>query len=246
MATLGLCFNQFLGLAICLECGSALGRKGIEPHLHEIHKDQTFRIEQSKLKQALEDLQVKESFDLANLPSICPQIEGLHLCSDAYLCANCPHVRGTLLSIKEHHHTAHSNTIMPTLWTRVTAQQIHHQHHTPYFRVIPTIVPLNNDDATTRFFMSLNKDRQQVVTNFDISKIDPRQVSIWLNATQWHVLVSTYDHSHLRSLVKMPAKSEPELDILAKAVDCYTRKADQAMDSLSNLALRILNSPEPP
>jgi hypothetical protein len=246
LATLGMCFNSFLGLVICLECSSAIGSKSIEVHLHDIHKDQQFKINHTVLKQALLDLQVKESFDLKSLPLCCPQIEGLHLSSDAYLCSSCQHIRGTLSSIKLHHITTHSNVPMPTSWTQVTAQQLHHHNHTPYFQVIPTHIPSQNDNATTHFFNSLNHDRQKAVADFDISKIDPRQVSIWLNATKWHVLVAPYNHNHLLSLVKMPAKSEPELEILAKAVDCYTRKADQIMDSLSNLALRIINSPEPP
>lgn len=246
LATLGMCFNSFLNLVICLECSSAIGSKGIEEHLHNIHKDQQFKINHTTFKQALLDLHVKESFDLTSLPSCCPQIEGLHLSSDAYLCSSCQHIRGTLSSIKKHHTTTHANIPMPTSWTRVTAQQLHHQNHTPYFQVIPRLVPSQNDDATTRFFNSLNYNRQKAVADFDMSKIDPRQVSIWLNATKWHVLVAPYDYNHLLSLVKLPAKSEPELDILVKAVDCYTRKADQAMDSLSHLALCIINSPEPP
>ena len=246
MATLGLTFNQFLGLIICLECNCALGGKGIETHLHDVHKDQGFRIDHTKLKQALSDLQAKESFDLANLPQNCPQIEGLYLCSDAYLCASCQHIRGTILSIKRHHLSAHSDIAMPGSWTRVAAQQIHHQNHTPYFQVIPSHILLENDDATTRFFNSLNKDRQQTVADFDISKIDPRQVSTWLKATKWHMLVAPYNHQHLISLVTMPTKQEPELEILAKAVHMYTHKADQVMDTLSNLALRIINSPELP
>jgi hypothetical protein len=246
LATLGMCFNTFLGLVICLECGSAISSKNIESHLHNIHKDHRIRIEHIKLTKALSDLQATDSFDLITLPSTCPQIEGLKLCRDAYLCTSCQHIRGTLASIKKHHLVAHSHCPMPTLWTRVAAQQIYHQNHTPYFQVIPRHVPTQNDNATMRFFNSLNLDRQKVVADFDISKIDPRQVSIWLNATKWHILVAPYDYNHLLSLVQMPSKSEPELEILAKAVDAYTRKADQAMDSLSHLALCILNSPEPP
>lgn len=231
---------------MCLECSCALGSKGIEAHLHEIHKDQGFRIDHTKLKQALSDLHVKESFNVANLPQPCPEIEGLRLCLDAYLCASCQHIRGTVLSIKRHHLSAHPEMAMPGSWTRVPAQQLHHQHHTPYFQVIPSHVPLEDDDATTRFFMSINKDRQHTIADFDISKIDPRQVSTWLKATQWHTLVAPYDHRHLVSLVTMPTKAESELEILAKAVHMYTRKADQVMDTLSHLALCIINSPEPP
>lgn len=246
LANLGLCFNQMLGLAICLECSCAIGKKAIESHLHDVHKDHGFRIDHTKLKQAVVDLDIRESFDLDDLPPNCPPIEGLHLCPDAYLCAGCPHIRGTLLSIKRHHLTAHPNTPMPISWTRVAAQQLHAQNRTPYFQVTPDTVLSQHDDAATRFFMSLNKDRQKAVSDFNISKMDPRQVSTWLKVTQWHTLVAPYDRQHLVSLVVMPTKAESELEILAKAVHMYTRKADQVMDTLSHLALCIINSPEPP
>jgi hypothetical protein len=241
-----MCFNKFLGLVICIQCEAAIGSKTVAKHLHDIHKDANIRIEHPKLNQVITDLEVKESFDLSNLPPTCLQIEGLRLSSEAYLCSNCQLIRGTLKSIQEHHLAAHGDCPIPVSWTRVAAQQIHHQQRTPYFQVIPKSVPLENDDAVTWFFTSLNKDRQKAVADFDISKIDPRQVSTWLKATQWHVLVAPYDHQHLVSLVVMPTKAEPQLEILAKAVHTYTCKADQAMDTLSNLALRIINSPEPP
>jgi hypothetical protein len=246
LATLGLCFNQFLGLTICLECSCAIGRKGIEPHLHGIHNDQAFRINHIKLQQALSDLQVKESFDLANLPPKCPQIEGLYMSLDAYSCASCLVIRGTLLSIKEHHFSTHTDIAMPTSWTRVAAQQIHHQNRTPYFQVIPRKAEQETDDIATRFFNSLHQDRQKAVADFDLSKIDPRQVSTWLKATKWHVLIAPYDHQHLASLVTLPTKAELELNILAKAVNAYTCKSDQAIDTLSHLALCIINTPEAP
>ena len=77
-----------------------------------------------------------------------------------------------------------------------------------------------------------------------MSKIDSRQVSTWLKATKWHILVAPYDHQHLITLVTTPSKAEKELEILGTAVNAYTCKADQVMDTLSHLALCIINSPE--
>jgi len=246
LARLGMQFNTFLNLAICLECSSAIGSKNIEAHLHEIHREHSFRINHVKLNQALLDLKVQESFDVTTLPSNCPQIDGLSLSLDAYLCSICNHIRGNLVSIKKHHYDMHKRVLMPTSWTRVAAQQLHHQACTPYFQVVPRQVIANKDDAMTRFFLSLNTKRQKMVDDFDVSKIDPRQVSTWLNATKWHILVARYDYHHLISLVAIPTKLETEFTILAEAVHTYTRKAEQMIDTLSNLALCIINSPEPP
>ncbi len=68
----------------------------------------------------------------------------------------------------------------------------------------------------------------------------------WLSATKWHIHVAPYEHSHLVSLVKHPAKAETEFAILAKAVEQYTQKADKAIDTLSTIALQVINTPEPP
>jgi len=244
LARLGLCFNQFLGLVICLECSCAIGGKAIESHLHDVHKEEQFRIDHTNLKQALIDLQVKESFSLAKLPFNCAQIEGLHVTSDAYLCDICQHIRGTLPSIQKHHLTAHSQSPRPISWTKVTAQQLHHHNNTPYFRVNPHNIPADNNDVATQFFLSHNKNREKAVANYDISKIDPRHVSTWLKATKWHILIAPYDHQHLLSLVSKPTKAEKELENLGIAVNAYTRKADQVIDTLSHLALCIINSPE--
>jgi hypothetical protein len=247
LATLGLSFNTFLGLAICLECCCGIGSKSIEAHLHDVHKEEEFRIDHVKLKKALSDLQAKESFDVMTLPPSCYEIEGLALCSNAYMCSICQLIRGSLLSIKQHHFDVHKDVDMPTSWTQVAAQQIHHNNRTRYFRVVPRVQSASKvDDVPTRFFLSLHEERQKMVADYDMSKIDPRQVSTWLNVTKWHVLVAPYDHRHLLSLVTMPTRSETELEILAKAVSTYVWKADQAIDTLSNLALRIINSPEPP
>jgi len=158
LATFGICFNVFLGLIICLECGCALGTKSIVLHLHDVHQEEHFRIDHTKLNQVLTELQVKESFDLTNLPINCPEIEGLHLSSNAYICFTCQHIRGTLKSIQTHHLACHPNIPMPTSWKRVAAQQLHHQNRTSYFQVIPRNLPSNENDIATQFFISLNQN----------------------------------------------------------------------------------------
>lgn len=240
-----MCFNTFLGLVICLECSCGIGNKSIASHIQEVHWDAKIRLDHAKLNQTLADLEVKEEFDLADLPVSCPQIEGLHLTPEAYICPHCQRIRGHLASIKEHHLQDHKSLPTPSSWKKIAAQQIHHKNRTPYFQVIPK-APAAEADAGTQHFIFLQKERERTVADYDMSKINPRQVSTWLNATKWHVLVSPYDHQHLLSLVKMPERTEATLEILAKAVLTYTKRADLAMDTLSNLALRIINSPEPP
>ena len=240
-----MCFHKFLGLVLCIECNAALGRKGVIGHIREQHGDAEIRIDHAKLKKVLSDLQVKDAFDLKDLPQDCPQIEGLHLTPDAYICSHCGHIRGNLDTIKKHHSTVHPHLPKPTSWTKVTAQQLHYKNTTPYFKVRPTTAP-PEADAATRFFLSLQEQRAKVVANFDLSKIDPRQVCPWLSATKWHIHIAPYDHSHLVSLVKPPAKTEIEFADLAKAVEYYTQKADKAIDTLSVLALQVINTPEPP
>lgn len=240
-----MCFHKFLGLVLCIECNAAIGAKGVVDHIYDNHKGAEIRLDHTKLSQVLSDLQVKGTFNLKDLPEDCPQIEGLHLTPEAYLCSHCGHIRGNLNSIKKHHFTVHPDLPKPTSWTKVTAQQLHYKNRTPYFKVKPTTAPLEVD-AATRFFLSLQKQREKVVENFDLSKIDPRQVCPWLSFTKWHLHVAPYEHSHLVSLVKPPSKAETELAVLAKAVEQYTGKADRAIDTLSVIALQVINTPEPP
>ncbi len=240
-----MCFHKLLGLVLCIECSAAIGRKGVVGHIYDKHADAEIRLDHTKLTKVLSDLQVKDSFNLKDLPQDCPQIEGLHLTHEAYLCSYCQHIRGNVASIKEHHFSVHADLPTPTSWEKVTAQQLHHKHHTPYFKVTPMIAPPEANVAT-RFFLSLQEQREKVVAKFDLSKIDPRQVCVWLSATKWHIHIAPYEHSHLISLIKFPAKAEIELAILGKAVEKYTQKADKAIDTLSALALQVINTPEPP
>ena len=240
-----MCFHKLLGLVLCIECSAAIGSKGVVEHIHNSHADAEIRLDHAKLRKALSDLQVKDSFDLKDLPQDCPQIEGLQLTHEAYLCSHCQHIRGNLASIKKHHSYVHVDLPTPTSWTKVTAQQLHHKNRTSYFKVRPTTTARKANTAI-QFFLSLQEQREKVVTNFDLSKVDPCQVCVWLSATKWHIHVAPYEHSHLVSLVKHPAKAETELAILAKAVEQYTQKADKAIDSLSTLALQVINTPEPP
>jgi len=240
-----MCFHKLLGLVLCIECKAAIGSKGVVEHIYNSHADAEIRLDHAKLSKVLSDLQVKDFFDLKDLPWDCPQIEGLHLTHEAYLCSHCQLIRGNLASIKEHHFAVHANLPKPTSWTTVTAQQLHHNNRTPYFKVRPmTTAPEAN--ASTQFFLLLQEQRERVVANFDLSKIDPCQVCMWLSATKWHIHVAPYEHSHLVSLVKHPAKAETEFAILAKAVEQYTQKADKAIDTLSTIALQVINTSEPP
>jgi hypothetical protein len=240
-----MCFHKLLGLVLCIECSAAIGKKAIVEHIYKSHADAEIRLEHAELQKVLSDLQVKDSFDLKDLPQECPQIEGLHLTQEAYLCSHCQLIRGNLVSIKEHHFAVHAGVPAPMSWTRVTAQQLHHNNRSSYFKVTPTTTaPKAN--AATQFFLLHQEQREKVVANFDLSKIDPRQVCVWLSATKWHIHVAPYEHSHLVSLVKHPAKAETEFAILAKAVEQYTQKADKAIDTLSTIALQVINTPEPP
>ena len=94
-----MCFNQFLGLVICLGCKAAIGSRHVQNHIHDVHVDANIWIDHTMLNEALSDLHTNTSFDIGTLSLHCPQIEGLYLTHDAYLCSHCQHIQGTLLSI---------------------------------------------------------------------------------------------------------------------------------------------------
>jgi len=196
---------------LCIECDAAIGAKGVAGHIYDNHADAKIRLDHTKLRQVLSDLQVKDSFDLKDLPQDCPQIEGLHITPEAYLCSYCGHIRGNLGSIKEHHFSAHEDLPTPTSWERVAAQQLHHKQTTPYFKVRPTTTaPKAN--AATQFFLLHQKQREKVVANFDLSKIDPRQVcggSVPQNGTSMLHLMNTAILFHLSNILPKQKLSLP-------------------------------------
>lgn len=241
LSPLGLVFHNILQLLICLDCGIAIGTKAVVEHMHTIHKTASVHFDHSKLDSIFTTFGVQDSFSLNTLPNPCPQIEGL-LVTKAYMCALCHHLRGTEESIRKHHSATHQGIPNPHVWQRVSAQQLHHRNHTPYFRIYPHSTP-NTPTHLSQYVDTLHQQRVAKVNQYDIAKIDPRQVSPWLNATQWHTHIAPYDYQHLMTLVKSPNPQELHLAFLAKVVEKYTTNADNAIDTLSHLARQVLNSP---
>lgn len=237
-----MCFNKCLRLVICLDCGVAITSKNIIKHVHDSHSELSVRFDNTQLSQIIEELGVLDSYSAVNIPAECSPFEGLHLTTDAYLCTECPHIRGTCASIQTHFITSHDGSNCPTTWERITAQQLNYRNKTPFFRVRVPPSP-STDSVLENYLTELDTERQKSIKAFDQSKVDPRQISPWLRATRWHEHVATFDHSHLMSLVAYPSKSESTLQVLAKAVESYTQQSDDAIDTLSTIALQVINSP---
>lgn len=231
---------------ICIDCQSAIEptSTSIADHVQKIHKDCSFRVKHTNLNKIICDLNIQPKFDAKNPPNNCPAIEGLYLTTQAYLCSECSHIRGTIDSIKQHFQTSHSS--VECTWSQVTAQQIHHKNHTPYFRVFPasTLTNTNAPMGGLQFLEEIRTKGENTLATFNYTQIDPRQVSPWLRKTRWHKLVAQYDHNHLIQLVKMPGKQEPQFEILAKCVHVYASRCCHAIDTLPELALKVINSPD--
>lgn len=212
-------------------------------HITTLHSDSIPRLDHKELKTVLEDLGVHDSFLHAELPNPCPIIEGLVAHKIAYQCTLCFLIRGSPTTLRKHYQQQHPDEVSPNLATTVIAQQLHHKNRTPYFRVYPeeTSGELN---AHLTFFQSVHGKRKDSVKTTKVSKVDPRMISVWLNTSQWHTLIEGLDPTHLISLVALPTKHEPELNGLQKAVEVYSSRADAAIDSLSHLARRCINSPD--
>lgn len=241
MTPIGLVFNKLLNLVICLDCGIANGTKAVVEHIHTIHGDAKVHFDHTTLQSIFNHLGVEDHFDLKDLPNPCPQIEGL-LVTKAYMCSICHHLRGTMESMRLHHSTKHQDIPNPRVWQQVSAQQIHHTHHTPYFCIYPRSTQ-NPATPLTQEINRLQKECSIQVANYNIATLDPRQVSPWLNATQWHIHVAPYNYQHLITLVKCPTQQEADLAFLSTAVESYTSNADKAIDTLSLLACQVINSP---
>ncbi|KAF9470600.1 hypothetical protein BDN70DRAFT_901974 [Pholiota conissans] len=219
----GLVFNQLLGLLICLDCSIAIGSQGVVEHFTHVHSRAGGQLDHTKLQATFHILGVKESAEEVALPNPCPQIEE---------------------SIRKHHSMHHKDVASPKTWKNIPAQQLHHNQNSSYFSIIPTVAASSNTPPSIHeHFTNINIMRIAAIEAINASNIDLRQVSPWLSATQWHKYVAPYNCEHLTTLVKCPSQQDPLLGFLSMAVDNYTSKADQAINTLSLLALQVLNSP---
>ncbi|KAF8888727.1 hypothetical protein CPB84DRAFT_1849547 [Gymnopilus junonius] len=242
LLSLGLCFNSYLGLIICLDCGIGLGSKAVSDHLINTHSDGKFRINHIQLDLIIEELEVKRNINLEDLPSPCLVIEGFKPPTQKLQCNHCGHIRGSEESFRKHHSLVHTSAVSIS-HTPVWAQQINSSNHSTYFKVLP---PVESSPPTSFDFMieDFKAKRKEMLAKFNMSSVDPRQLSPWLMATRWHLHVDPFSQQHLMDLVALPRQEqEPNLFILIEVVHAYTQTADKAIDSLPLLALQRINSP---
>lgn len=70
---------------------------------------------------------------------------------------------------------------------------------------------------------------------------DPREVSIWLRTTKWHLHTEPYDSKSLCDLVAFPKDN----DKLVKSVRSYFQVALETLQSIDELTLQYLNTNDP-
>lgn len=244
LSTLGICVNCLLDLVICLDCQAGFNSKSVSEHLIHVHVHKHAQLDHKKLQSVLKALGVHESFELQDLPPNCPPIEGLAPFSDAYLCHLCPHIHSNHPSMQTHHQSIHSDKPILQLWNKVAAQQLHPTHNSPFFQVFPIHVAVQKDSHLL-FYQSVHHNCQCSLGQINTRLVDPQMVSVWLHSTQWHTLIEGQDVKNLIALVALPTKHEHELSCLSEAVHAYAIQADCVIDMLSQIALRVINSPVP-
>lgn len=243
LSSIGMTFNSYLKMVICMDCTAAIGCNQISDHLSNCHEGSKIRIDHTELNRTLRDLGAQESFDPKTLPAPCSSIEGVSAVISVLACPYCSHMRATEPSMTTHHRKHHKEQPLLVKWESVFAQQLHPGNNSPYFQVFQHQVSSATKFAS--FLSKIEEDRKRAVDSFDMSRVDARQVSPWLHTTGWHLHVAPYSQDHLWSLVQLPSTQDVGLDVLKEAVNAYTKKSNQKMDTLSTLARQVINSPDP-
>lgn len=244
LSNLGMAFNTMLQMVICIDCNAAISSTQVAFHISSSHGNAKMRIKHAELAQALQELNAQESFDIKSLESPCKPIEGLAAPVTVLVCPQCPHMRSTQASMNTHFWQVHNNLPAPKNCKTALAQQLHPGSNSPYFQVFSK-QKISTPHNHTVFLENTHSKRIKIVENFDLSKVDPRQVTPWLHATKWHAHVAPYNHDHLWSLVQPPSRLESELQFLGTVINAYTTRSNKEMDTLSTLARQVINSPNP-
>ncbi|KDQ05749.1 hypothetical protein BOTBODRAFT_182261 [Botryobasidium botryosum FD-172 SS1] len=243
--TLGFAVNEWAMLLCCEACQIGILPDEAQGHLDYAHADAKIRIDAGALEEAVELMQVMDTFP--------GPFEGLRPCAIAGLrvypglrCGLCPKALRSLDSMKKHHYRNHREVGLPHSWTPCLVQQINAGSARTLFEVVPrTQAP---PSATAASFDELMAGYRVQVAEWQADGAGPhdaRLVSPWLLSTEWHLHVAGHDNAKLRALVSTPLATDEDFPRLKEVVQAYFQEATAMIPRLSVLTRRRLNTQEP-
>ena len=176
-----------------------------------------------------------------------PIVHGLAL-QDALYCEECPTVMTNSKAMRAHHLGQHKDIPTPRTWKKCQAQRLKPQgngHLRRLWRVIGDVEVMDEDDDALEILLSdLNKELENIIL-----PDDHRLISPWLQTTHWHEYLATRGQDmsvkDLQHLISLPQADETDLGGLHTAVKNYFEEALSILDTMSELVLQRINSPDP-
>jgi hypothetical protein len=163
-----------------------------------------------------------------------------------YQCPVCGHGYKNLESLKSHgggHYTKSGHNVSKA--KSIYMQRFSETGGDPaiYFEVF-VVGSRSNDPNIASFVKEARLKLEKSQLRVPAAKVDIRDISPWLQRTNWHIYTDGYDASILAHILDLP-KKEDGLYLISRAVTEIFREANGLIEETSDLALCKLNTAEP-
>lgn len=244
---LNLVVNAEFHFLVCQLCQEAILATAGRGHIKNKHKELLTAYNKEKYSKAIIELDVASLLP-SNIEGPRPAVHGLRL-ENALACERCSTVMANSKSMREHHLVQHKGMSPPTEWKKCKAQRLKREGGgsvRTFWRVIEDAESVDESDGhELRMLLSdLDKELKNVTV-----PVDHRLVSPWLQSTNWHKYVAKrakgMSVNQVRNLVALPQRHEVNLEGLHHAVKSYFEEALALIDTMDELVLQYINSPDP-
>ena len=237
---------------LCCEwCQIAILPDQVAAHLKlDVHKAKGLKVDQAKLDEAVEEMDVFESLPMiieTHAEDVAPApYQGLAI-HKGFQCTHCTKVTGSPQYMRKHFSSAHPGESKVNGWQECLVQRFNKEHHENtqmWFRVATVPEVVEELSLSEQIIADMKKEMEkQLAIHHQSRNVDARNVSPWLKTTKWHEHVEAYDHKELLKLVAPPGAKE--FSGLQDAVEEYFEEATDMLESMQELTLQKLNTPDP-
>lgn len=225
-------------------------------HLKNKHPELQAVFQQALFTAALKELNLDLASELPkNITGPRSPVYSLPIIEEAQICGHggCSSIFVKERSVRGHHHKQHKGVPLPSHWWVCKAQRLKAQGTGPlrvFWEVAVETVRLRDEGPSRRLLHQLMHELEEELegpqARTQVPR-DPRLVSLWLLFTGWPAYVDSLELSNeaVCGLASLPKSRELGHRRLAAAVDTYFHEAVSLLDTMDELVLKRLNSPDP-
>jgi hypothetical protein len=251
LTKLGLVVNTTLHCLCCEWCQIAIIPEHVAAHLKlNVHKAKGLIGDQAKLDETVEEMDIFECLPmtpetLAEDTAPAPY-KGLAI-HKGFQCTHCIKVTQSAEYMRKHFSSKHPIESKVNGWQECLVQRFTHIHQKKtqmWFRVATVPEAVEELSLSEKILADMKKELgKQLRVHHQSRNVDARNVSPWLKTTKWHEHLGAFEHKELLALSTPPgAKEFPGLQ---DAVEEYFEEATELLESMQELTLQKLNSPDP-